>query len=380
MSTDTPLKILHTENSMGWGGQEIRVLQEAKGMIDRGHEVMIACPPDAEIFPAARSMGIPATALPIQKKKLSGFRAVCRFLRQHSFDVINTHSSTDSWLFSAAARWLRLDSGVVRTRHISAPVGTDPFTHWVYGHGAHRVVTTGERLRISLIERNRLPEKHVVSVPTGIDLDVFCPGDQLAARKKIGLPEDKFTIGIVATLRSWKGHSYLIDAAHRLNNSDLHFVIVGGGPQHENIENQLAEVGLSDQFTRPGNCDNVADWLRALDLFVLPSYANEGVPQSIMQAMACGIPVISTPVGSIEEAVVDGQTGLIVPPKDSEALAGAIGQLVADTSKREALAAASWARAEERFGKEHMLDKMLDVFYSVCPKRSMRPQELRRAA
>jgi glycosyltransferase involved in cell wall biosynthesis len=111
-----------------------------------------------------------------------------------------------------------------------------------------------------------------------------------------------------------------------------------------------------------GNQDNVPDWLRALDLFVLPSYGDEGVPQSIMQAMACGLPVISTPVGGITEAVVADETGLIVPPRDADALAAALLRLMGDADLRTRLGSAGLARAQQRFGSSHMLDRMEAIF------------------
>lgn len=374
------LKILHSENSMGWGGQELRILHEAQGMAERGHEVSIACPPDAEIFSAAHKMRIPVTGLPIRRRNLSALSAVVRFLRNNTFDIINTHSSTDSWLFAAASKFLRLPTGLVRTRHISADVGRDPFTHWVYRYGVDRVVTTGERLRANLIERNRLPPEHVVSVPTGIDLKTFVPGNQPAVRRKLGLPGDKPLIGIVATLRSWKGHRYLIEAANILRDKRCHFAIVGDGPMREKILEQLTQLNLSDCFTCPGNIDNVAEWMQAMDLFVLPSYANEGVPQSIMQAMACGIPVISTPIGSITEAVSDGETGLIIPAQNADRLASSISTLIGNEELRRRYGANAREKAMHQFGKDRMLDRMQEVFDSVLPVTSKRLANLERAA
>jgi glycosyltransferase involved in cell wall biosynthesis len=140
---------------------------------------------------------------------------------------------------------------------------------------------------------------------------------------------------------------------------------VGDGPIREKILEQITQLNLTDCFTCPGNMDNVAEWMQALDLFVLPSYANEGVPQSIMQAMACGVPVISTPIGSITEAVSDGETGLIVPAQNAERLADSIGTLIMDAERRKQFAANARAKAENEFGKDRMLDRMQDVFDSV---------------
>jgi len=102
--------------------------------------------------------------------------------------------------------------------------------------------------------------------------------------------------------------------------------------------------------------------MRAFDLFCLPSYANEGVPQALMQAMACGLAVVSTPVGSIDEIVADGDTGVLVRPEDSTALREAIERLLGDEAQRRALGTRARARARERFGEGLMVDRMLAVF------------------
>jgi hypothetical protein len=120
-----PLRIAHTESSTGWGGQEIRILTEAEGMLARGHRVMLLTPPLAAIYEAARQRGIPARAMPIEKKRPRGLAAMARWvaLEGKNFDVINTHSSTDAWLTALAAKCSRKAPPIVRTRHVSTAVG-----------------------------------------------------------------------------------------------------------------------------------------------------------------------------------------------------------------------------------------------------------------
>jgi glycosyltransferase involved in cell wall biosynthesis len=111
-----------------------------------------------------------------------------------------------------------------------------------------------------------------------------------------------------------------------------------------------------------GNQKDVAPWMRAFDLFCLPSYANEGVPQALAQAMACALPVVTTPVGSIEELVADGRTGILVAPSDAQALARAIGALLDDPARARALGAAALEHARARLGEDKMIEAMLGVF------------------
>ena len=356
------MKILHTESSCGWGGQELRILTESEGMRRRGHEVVLVAPPESRIAPAARERGLEVHALPMGRKSPKGFLCMRDWLSRNEVDVVNTHSSTDSWLVALACATLRAAPPVVRTRHISAPVPRDAATRWLYQTATHGIVTTGETLRASLARDNGYDRARMVSVPTGIDTVRFAPGDRAAARAALGLPADKLLVGIVATLRSWKGHSYLVDAFASLKRDDALLLIVGDGPQEGNLRTKVASLGLGDRVRLCGNQADVRPWLHALDVFALPSYANEGVPQSLVQAMLCGLPCISTPVGSIAEAAVDGQTALMVPPEDTAALAAALRRLLDDALLRARLGAAARAHCAARFSLEAMLDSMERVF------------------
>ena len=211
------MRILHTESSIGWGGQEIRILTEAQGMIARGHEVTLLTAPSADIYPAAQRRKVPVIALPIEKKRPRALLAMRRWLAAHrrEVDVINTHSSTDSWLVALARASLRDAPPVVRTRHVSTAVHNDRATRWLYQSASAHIVTAGEALRRQLVRDNGFAPERITSVPTGIDLARFRPMDRGAARRQLGL-DARPSLGILATLRDWKGHDYLLDAWKRL--------------------------------------------------------------------------------------------------------------------------------------------------------------------
>jgi len=359
------MRILHTESSLGWGGQEIRVLTEARGVARRGHHVTIAAPGESRIFAAASEYGVARVELAIARKSLRGLAAMRGHLAASRYDVVNTHSSTDSWLAAVARRMAGSRTAIVRTRHISAPLPRNAATRWLYRQAAH-IVTTGERLKRQVIEEAGADPRRVSSVATGIDLARFQPGDRAAARAAVGLPADAAIVGIVATLRSWKGHAYLLDALAAMPREDVHLAIVGDGPQRDALHAKARELGIEARTHFAGNRNDVAPWLQAFDVFCLPSYANEGVPQALMQAMACALPVVTTYVGSITELVEDGVTGVIVPPKDALALRGAIEALLADAAKRRSLGEAALRQARERLGEDVMVDAMIRVFESVA--------------
>jgi glycosyltransferase involved in cell wall biosynthesis len=258
---------------------------------------------------------------------------------------------------------------IVRTRHVSTTIRNRPTTRWLYLRATAHIVTTGEALRQQLARENGIPLEHTTSVPTGIDLARFSPGDAAAARRDLGLPE-RPTLGIVATLRSWKGHEYLLEvlAGDRAGWAGWNVLIVGDGPQRERLAARIAALGLNENVRLAGQQHEVAPWFRALDLFVLPSYGEEGVPQAIVQAMACALPVVSTSIGAIAEAVDAGVTGLVVPPRDAAALARALAQLRDDPELRRRFGAAAHARAVREFGITRMLDRMEAVFRSVVER------------
>ena len=359
-----PLRIVHTESSLGWGGQEMRILSEAQGLIRRGHDVKLVCAREARIHAEAANWGVPVVALPIERKRLHGLRALIAWLRANRSDVVNTHSSTDSWLTALALQMLGRPVPIVRTRHISAPVPRGPLSRWLYVHAAARVVTTGEALKQELVARNGFSETRIESVPTGIDAGRFRPGERKAMRARFGLPQDKTLVGIVATLRSWKGHLCLLEAMTRLPER-IELVIVGDGPQREVLEQRIASLGLRGRVRMQGQQADVLPWLRALDIFALPSYANEGVPQALVQAMLVELPCVTTPVGGIPELAEHERTALLVAPRDPVALAAAIERLADNEGLRRELGEAARKHCVEGYSYERMLDRMEAIYRDV---------------
>jgi glycosyltransferase involved in cell wall biosynthesis len=355
------LSIVHTESSLGWGGQEIRILSESQGLIRRGHEVRLLCPPEARIHAEARNWGVPVVALPIAWKRPLGIKVLYVWLKQNRCDLVSTHSSTDAWLAALALLAMGRPVPMVRTRHISAPVPGNAPTRWLYTRATARIVTTGEALKQELISKNGFPAARIDSVPTGIDTRRYRPGDRAAARAALKFPAGRKFVGIVATLRSWKGHRYLIEALP----AGAHLVIVGDGPMREVLEKLVLERQLSLRVWFAGNQADVVPWLQALDVFALPSYANEGVPQALAQAMAVGLPCVTTDVGGIGELAKHEETALVVPKEDPKALRAALERLLADEGLRKQLGDAARRHAEASFSIERMLDRMEEIYRQV---------------
>lgn len=346
-------------------------------MMVRGHSVTVTAPPQSRILDEARRRGIESVALPIGRKSVAGLTSLYRWLKSHPVDVINTHSSTDSWLAALCCALLKTAPPIVRTRHISASIPMNWPTRWLYGSAASHIVTTGEHLRRQLIERNAVAPDHITSVPTGADARRFVPGDRSAARDALSLPRDGTCIGIVATLRSWKGHRFLFEALAGMPRRDCALLVVGDGPQRANLEWLAARLRIEERVRFCGNQADVLPWFQALDIFALPSYANEGVPQALVQAMLCELPCVTTAVGSIGEAAVADETALVVRPQDAADLRQALERLMEEPLLRAQLGAAARRWCEARFGYETMLDAMEGIFRRAAERARV---ELRQAA
>jgi len=154
---------------------------------------------------------------------------------------------------------------------------------------------------------------------------------------------------------------YLLDAFAQLDRPAVRLLIVGDGPMRPFIEDKVNELGLRDRVILAGQRNDPERWMQALDVFCLPSYANEGVPQAVLQAMACGLPIVTTPVGAILEAVRNDESALVVPPKDANALANSLQRLLDDPTLCIRLGAAARRVASADFSLGSMLDRMENI-------------------
>lgn len=366
------LRILHTESSWGWGGQELRILTESAAMAERGHRVCIAAPPDTPILRRAEQMGLEAVALPIRKKNLRGWRATRALLAAREFDVINTHSSTDSWLVALALLGLPRRPAVVRTRHVSTPVRAGWANRWLYGHVAHRVVGTGDAVCQALALHLGLPLSHFVSVPTGVSAEIYRPPDpqeKALLRAKLRFPDGKTVFGCVATLRMLKGIDFLFEAMRDLRSQPVHLVLVGDGPQMQRLQGLRRDLGLDGLVTFAGEQRNVQEWLKAMDIFVFPSLA-EGVPQALAQAMLTALPCVTTDVGGIPELAQHRHTAWVCPPRDAMALSQGMRALVLDPVLGAKLGRTAREHCMQTRSVEKMADAMEQVFEQALRGRT----------
>lgn len=360
--------ILHTESSLGWGGQERRIMAEAAAMRHRGHNLLLGCDPRSQLFPRAREDGF--TVLPLSFggwRNLTAFLSFRRFLQTRRVDVLNTHSSLDSWVGMLVWRTLANRPRLVRTRHLSTPVKDNWPTRCLY-HAPQAIITTGEHTRELLARRLGVPRDHIFSIPTGISPAEFAPRrPDPEMRRRLDIPTDALIIGSVAVLRSWKGHIYLLEALKELRREGLpaYLVLVGEGPYRVVIEEKVADLNLASWVRLAGYQEEVAPWLAIMDAVVLASYANEGVPQALLQALAMEKPVVGTDVGGIPEVVLPGKTGLLTPPRDSQALARALRRLLTDPEYGRRFGRQGRQLAVENYSLEQMAQAVEQVYRAV---------------
>ncbi len=360
--------VVHTEASLGWGGQERRIFAEAEIMARRGHKIILAVDPRGQLYQRSRQAGFALVPTPFGGRyTISTCLALRRLLRRQSVDILNTHSSLDSWVGLCAVMGRRSRTRLVRTRHLSTLIKTSWPTRQLY-QSPDAIITTGQAIKDLIVERAQVSPAKIFSIPTGVPLDRFYPRPpENRAAYLPDLAADTSVIGSVAVLRSWKGHVYLVEALEKVLQAGekAYLVLVGEGPFRVVIEAKVAELNLADFVYFAGYQDNIPDWLALLDLVVLASYANEGVPQSLLQAMAMARPVIGTTCGGIPEIVRSGSNGLLVPPKDSQALAEALLNLIRDPAKRRRFGSRGLVLVQERYSLEQMAAATEEVYNNI---------------
>jgi glycosyltransferase involved in cell wall biosynthesis len=359
--------ILHTEWSGGWGGQEMRVVAESVALRERGHNMVIACQPDSQILQEAKAEGLPTVPMRLRKGlDVAGITHCVRAIRAHGIDLVHTHSSPDAWTCGMAARLAGVR--VVRSRHLSTPVKPGWTSRLVYGRLADRVITSGQAIRDHLVAINALDPARIVSIPAGIDVQRFTPAsDSRALRRELGFADADFVIGIVAVLRSWKGHTHLIDAVQRLcaENVPAKLLIVGTGPQEDALQRKVTQLGMDRRVLMLGYRTDVPRLIGAMDCSVLPATRNEATSQALPQALAMKVPVIATAVGGLPEVVIHQQTGLLIPPGDTDALCGALRWMHQHPAEAKQMAERGHAHVHANFTFERMIDRTEAVYQEL---------------
>ncbi|MGH7324560.1 MAG: glycosyltransferase family 4 protein [Candidatus Rokuibacteriota bacterium] len=356
--------VLHTESSLGFGGQEIRILTEARWLRQHGWDVLVTCQPASRLAAEAEAAGVPAVAISMRSAlDVWALLALRRLMRARGVRLVHTHSSIDSWLATLAAKSLGLP--VVRGRHVTIPVLRRRAL--VY-RLADRIVTSGEAVTM-LVARAGVPLDRIVAIPAGFDPARFHAGvSGQRVRQELALKGP--AVGLVANVRGSKGHRYFLEAAREIvrGRPDARFLVVGDGVGFADVRRQVQEMGLGSSVIMTGFRRDIPEVMAALDVLVLPSTRSEAVSQVILQALAVGTPVVGTTVGGTPEVVRDGENGRLVPPADGPALATAILALLDDPARARAMGSAGQALVHARYSIDATMARTAALYAELLPQ------------
>ncbi len=369
-----PLRIAITNGSRSWGGTEHYAVRLAAGLRERGHDVLLLWGEDL-VGERAAAAAVPNRRLRLRADgDIGGMLKLAAALRRHRSDAVVLTKWREYLLGGIAARLAGTPLAVVSLGLRVAPRG-DIKRRLIFGL-ADRVIVNAEEIRASLTLSSWIDPTRVRVVHNGVDLARLRPGgDRHAFRHALGVPAAAPLVLAVGNLTPQKDHDLLVRAAARVvaARPGAWFVVAGEGFLRTSLEERVRELGLAERFLLPGFVRDVPAALAAADLFVLSS-SNEGMPWALLEALACGAPVVATDVPGTRACVEEGVNGFIVPAGDEAALATVVIRLLDDPGSRARMGAHSRALAEARFAEAGMIDGTLAALREALehPRRGMR--------
>jgi glycosyltransferase involved in cell wall biosynthesis len=354
---------LQIDTARTWRGGQNQVLLTVQGLSARGHRVAVAAHPDGALIrrlpPGVETVPI----APRHEVDLPAAWRLARAIRELRPEVVHAHDPHAIAMAAAALAMAPPSPAppLVASRRVDFHLGAHSFSRWKHQR-VSRFLAASEAVRRMLIEDGVEPDR-VVTVHEGIDVDRVAAVEPLDVREAFWLPRHSIVVGNIAALVPHKGQKVLVEAAALVAREapEARFLIVGEGELRETLEHQVRHLRLAGRVVLTGFRADALRVLKGLDLFVMSSIT-EGLGTSLLDAMAAGCPIVATRTGGIPEVVVDGETGLLVPPRDAPALARAILDLLADPGRRRRFADAGRARVRERFTADRMVEQTLAVY------------------
>jgi glycosyltransferase involved in cell wall biosynthesis len=342
------INVLELEASKGWGGQEKRTVRVVNALDKSRFRVFYGVHADSALMKHKEEIDATMLELPITKSynPFELYRVI-KAIKKHNIHIISTHSGKDAWIGAIAGKLT--GAKVVRVRHLLTPINS-PASY----NMSSRVTAIGEAVADYLISAGVKKEK-IDIIHTGRDMDKYSPRVSYSLRDELNISEDALLIGIVAVLRAAKRHSILLEALEKLPEG-VKLVIVGDGPQEENIRKMIDNLCLKNRVYMLGHREDVADILPSLDLFVMPS-SQEALGSSIIEASACEVPVVVSRVGGMPEVVLDGESGYIFEPDSVDSLVEKLQLLVESKQKRVEFGKKGREYVVEKFSIEDMIQK-----------------------
>jgi L-malate glycosyltransferase len=358
---------LHIDTARTWRGGQNQVLVTAIGLRSLGHRTILVAHADGELRQRAQE-GLDLVPLtPRTEMDLGAAWRLSRLIKRLGPDIVHAH---DPHGVAMAALALSMSTQLakpplVASRRVDFHLKNNSMSRWKYRQ-VDCFICASEAIRQMLVA-DGVPAARAVTVYEGIDLERVDAAPPAKLHEELWLPHHAPIVGNVAALVPHKGQRHLIEAAALVVRQvpDARFVIAGEGQLRPALERQIKEHHLEKHVLLAGFRPDVLSLHKAFDIFVMSS-VTEGLGTSLLDAMACAKPVVATSAGGIPEVVADGETGLIVPPRDHQALADAIVRLLKEPALQQRLGTSGRARVQERFSADRMLRDTLRVYQRVA--------------
>ncbi len=364
------MRVLHTNFLQGWGGQSNRILMECLGLAERGWDVLLSVPPGSELAKRARAAGLSVDESVSYRSLLGSllrgdvqqFRAL---VERFQPDIVHLHGGRDSWIAALALGLRQKRPIILRTKHNIFPISGHPLNRWLYGRFFDGIVCISSAIVQQCADTRYISPEKLILIPSACDAQRFARASDLRGkmREEFGFHEGDIVIVMSGRFRHEKGHDTLLAAAPRVVEAvpEAKFLLLGSGSLEGAVKERLREQGLLGTIVLGGFRADIPECLAAADIAVQPS-RSEGLGTAVLEASAAGLPVVATAVGGIPDIVVHGETGLLVPPENPEALAMALVQLARNPDQRVALGRAARKRVAQLFSVERLVE-LTDSYY-----------------
>jgi L-malate glycosyltransferase len=358
---------LHVDTARTWRGGQNQVLVTVLGLRALGHRAVLVAHPTGELRSRAQE-GLDLIPLaPRAEMDLAAAWRLSRVIKQLKPDIVHAHDPHGVAMASIALSMSTLPAPppLVASRRVDFHMRQSALSRWKYRQ-VDCFICASDAIR-QIVVSDGIPRERAVTVHEGIDLARVAAAPPAELHKELWLPHEAPLVGNVAALVPHKGQRHLVDAAALVlrKHPDARFIIAGDGDLRATLEHQIRHRHLEKHVILAGFRTDILSLHKAFDIFVMSS-VTEGLGTSILDAMACGKPVVGTSAGGIPEVVTDGDTGLLVPPRDAAAMAAAITRLLSDRSLRERMGLAGLARVRERFSAETMVKNTLEVYQRLA--------------
>jgi len=306
---------------------------------------------------------------------ISIIRYLMIIMRKEGIHIVHSQGGRADFFARVAARLAKIPKIVSTVQMPVEGYDVSPLRKAVYvildrftERFVDKFIVVSEALRRTLIEGHKIAPEKVVRIYNGIELDKYNPElySREKVRKELRIGPDEPLVGAIGRLVWQKGFPFFIRAASYVLRTipEAKFLLVGDGPLRSELEDMIEELGLAENFVLAGFREDIPEVLAALDVLVLSSL-REGLPMILLEGMAMARPVVATDIEGISEVVEHNRTGILVPPKDPQALAEGIITLLRDRDKARRMGQAGRKRVEERFSVEEMVRRTQEVYESV---------------